>query len=169
MMKHLFIPLLLFLTATFSPYAQQAPGQQGTPPPQETDAATDDAVPQASSSEEKALMLSINGKQLDVSWENNETVDELITCAQGADIVVQTTLYGGFEQVGSLPQSFSRNDVQMTTAPGDIVLYSGNQLVLFFGSNTWSYTKLGHIEGLSEHELSELLGGGSAEVELKWG
>lgn len=168
MMKHLFIPLLLFLTAAFSPYVQQAPGQQDTPPPQETDTVTDSAVPQASSPEEKALLLSVNGKQLDVSWENNETVSELIACAQGADIVVQTTLYGGFEQVGSLPQSFSRTDVQMTTVPGDIVLYSGNQLVLFFGSNTWSYTKLGHIEGLSEHELSELLGGSSAEVELKW-
>lgn len=169
MMKRLFIPLLLFLTATFSPYVQQTPAQQSTPPSQETDAVTDDAAPQVSASEEKALMLSVNGNQLDVTWENNKTVDELIACAQGADIVVQTTLYGGFEQVGTLPQSFSRNDAQMTAVPGDIVLYSGNQLVLFFGSNSWSYTKLGHIEGLSEYELSELLGGNSAAVEIKWG
>ena len=59
---------------------------------------------------------------------------------------MNTSAYGGFEQVGSLPQSFSRSDVQMTTQPGDIVLYSGNQLVIFFGSNSWSYTRLGHIE-----------------------
>ena len=71
------------------------------------------------------------------------------------------------EQVGSLPQNFSRNDVQITTEPGDIVLYSGNQLVIFFGSNSWSYTKLGHIEGLSEQELSELLDTDSAVIEIK--
>lgn len=56
-----------------------------------------------------------------------------------------------------MPQSFSRSDVQMTTQPGDVVLYSGNQLVVFFGSNSWSYTKLGHINGLSADELAVLL------------
>lgn len=117
--------------------------------------------------EEKKLILSVNGSPLNVSWENNNTVDELIDYAQNENIVVDTTLYGGFEQVGSLPQGFSRNDVQMTTEPGDIVLYSGNQLVAFFGSNSWSYTKLGHIEGLSEQELSELLGADSAVIEIK--
>ena len=67
---------------------------------------------------------------------------------------------------GSFPQSFSRNDVQMTTEPGDIVLYSGDQLVVFFGSNSWSYTKLGHIN-LATEKLTELLGGESAVIELK--
>ena len=74
----------------------------------------------------------VNGMALDVSWEDNETVEELLVYAQNGTITVNTTIYGGFEQVGSLPQSFSRNDVQMTTEPGDIVLYSGNQLVVFF-------------------------------------
>ena len=78
-------------------------------------------------------------------------ITELYALAQNA-ITVNTSAYGGFEQVGSLPQRFSRNDVQMTTQPGDIVLYSGNQLVIFFGSNSWSYTRLGHIEGLSTDE-----------------
>lgn len=117
--------------------------------------------------EEKKLMLSVNESPLNVNWENNKSVDELIAYAKNENIIVDTTLYGGFEQVGSLPQDFSRNDVQMTTEPGDIVLYSGNQLVAFFGSNSWSYTKLGHIEGLSEQELSELLEADSAVIEIK--
>ena len=108
----------------------------------------------------------MNGNKLNVCWENNETVKELLSYTQTESIVVNATRYGGFEQVGSLPQGFSRNDVQMTTEPGDIVLYSGDQLVLFFGSNSWSYTKLGHIEGLSQDELSELLGGSSAVIEI---
>ena len=80
----------------------------------------------------KNSRLIVNGMALDVSWEDNETVEELLVYAQNGTITVNTTIYGGFEQVGSLPQSFSRNDVQMTTEPGDIVLYSGNQLVVFF-------------------------------------
>ncbi|HJI56875.1 MAG TPA: cyclophilin-like fold protein [Oscillospiraceae bacterium] len=75
--------------------------------------------------------------------------------------------YGGFGQVGSLPQSFSRNDVQTTMQAGDIVLYSGNQLVIFFGSNSWSYTKLGHIKGMSADELAVLLDKEQTVIELQ--
>ena len=68
--------------------------------------------------QEKELTMIVNGMALDVSWEDNETVEELLVYAQNGTITVNTTIYGGFEQVGSLPQSFSRNDVQMTTEPG---------------------------------------------------
>lgn len=117
--------------------------------------------------EDEKMVLSINGISLEVQWEENETVVELLAYVQRETITVNTSVYGGFEQVGGLPQSFSRNDVQIATEPGDIVLYSGNQLVVFFESNSWSYTKLGHIEGLSEQELSELLDTDSAVIEIK--
>ena len=128
--------------------------------------APDAAEPDSASPSEQELTLSVDGTTLEVSWEDNETVRELMACAAEESITVNTSLYGGFEQVGSLPRQFSRNDVQMTTAPGDIVLYSGDQLVLFFGSNSWSYTKLGHIDSLTAEELTGLLGGSSAEVEI---
>ena len=115
------------------------------------------------------LMLSIDGTPVTVLWEDNETVSELLTAEQNGAIEVSASRYGGFEQVGSLPQSFSRNDVQTTTQPGDIVLYSGNQLVIFFGSNSWSYTRLGHIEGLSTDELTTLLDKDIAVIEIKNG
>ena len=112
-------------------------------------------------------MLSIDGTPVTVLWEDNETVSELLTAVQNGAIVVSASRYSGFEQVGSLPQSFSRSDAQMTTQPGDIVLYSGNQLVIFFGSNSWSYTRLGHIEGLSTNELTTLLDKDIAVIEIK--
>ena len=117
--------------------------------------------------QEKGLAMSVNGVVLDVAWEDNETVAELLAYAQNETITVNTTIYGGFEQVGSFPQRFFRNDVQMTTEPGDIVLYSGNQLVVFFGSNSWNYTKLGHIN-LAAEKLAELLSGESAVIEFKY-
>ena len=91
----------------------------------------------------------------------------MLTAAQNGVIEVSASRYGGFEQVGSLPQSFSRNDVQTTTQPGDIVLYSGNQLVIFFGSNSWRYTRRGHIEGLFTDELTALLDKDVTVIEIK--
>ena len=119
-----------------------------------------------SEASKQVLTLTIDGKTMDVQWEDNDTVSELFDYVKDEHIVVHSSAYGGFEQVGSLPRSFSRNDVQMTTEPGDIVLYSGDQLVVFFGSNSWSYTKLGHIN-LAAEKLAELLGGESAVLELK--
>ena len=114
------------------------------------------------------LFLTIDGTAVDIQWENNAAVAELYALVQNT-ITVNTSAYGGFEQVGSLPQSFSRSDAQMTTQPGDIVLYSGNQLVIFFGSNSWSYTRLGHIEGLSTDELTALLDKDITVIEIKNG
>ena len=74
--------------------------------------------------------------------------------------------YGGFEQVGGLGSTLPSNDVDTTTGPGDIVLYSSNSIVVFFGTNSWAYTRLGHIEGKSQDELKDMLGGSSVEIEI---
>lgn len=108
--------------------------------------------------------LFVNGTELNVTWEDNETVQALKEALRDGDITVETHQYGGFEQVGSLPQTFVRNDVQMRTEPGDIVLYGGNSVVLFYGSNSWTYTKLGHIENLSADELHTLLSGETVQA-----
>ena len=79
---------------------------------------------------------------------------------------IQMSMYGGFEQVGSIGQTLPRSDQQMTTDAGDIVLYSGNQLVVFYGSNSWAYTKLGKITGQSVNQITELLSNGDVTVTL---
>ena len=79
---------------------------------------------------------------------------------------MKVSMYGGFEQVGSLGESLPRNDEQITTEYGDIVLYSGNQIVVFYGSNSWAYTRLGHID-MTQEELTELLGNGDVEITLE--
>ena len=106
---------------------------------------------------EKMLKLYIDNQEVSVEWQDNETVKALSELASQGAITINTSRYGGFEQVGPLGQSLPRSDVQTETGPGDIVLYSGNQIVVFFGSNSWSYTRLGHIENMSVQELSQLL------------
>lgn len=105
------------------------------------------------------LTLSVDRTPLSVKWENNESVSALKKLASEKDLTIKAHQYGGFEQVGSLPQRIESNDVHMTAQPGDIMLYSSNSVVLYYGTNTWSYTKLGHIENLSEAELKKLLSG----------
>lgn len=105
------------------------------------------------------LTLSVDGTPLKVKWENNSSVSALKELAADGNLTIKAHQYGGFEQVGSLPQRIESNDVHMTAEPGDIMLYSSNSVVVYHGTNTWSYTKLGHIENLSEAQLQELLSG----------
>ena len=109
------------------------------------------------------LTLKIGDTEVPVTWEGNASVNAI---RKIAPLTVSMSMYGGFEQVGTLGQNITRNDVQMTTQAGDIVLYAGNQLVIFYGTNTWSYTKLGHVN-LSQSEMTELLGNGNMTVEIR--
>ena len=112
--------------------------------------------------EVQEMKLCIGEREVPVTWEDNASVEEL---QQLLPLTVEMRMYGGFEQVGEIGQSISRDDVQMTTAPGDIVLYAGDQIVVFYGSNAWSYTKLGTI-ALPESELQRLLGSGNGTLKL---
>ena len=116
--------------------------------------------------EDEEMQLKIEESTVNVEWEDNASVDALAELASAEPVTVQMSMYGGFEQVGSLGTSLPRDDVQTTTSAGDIVLYSGNQVVVFYGSNSWAYTRLGKITGLSAGELKELLGNGDVTITI---
>ena len=115
---------------------------------------------------EKEMVFKINDEILSVAWENNESVKELMEIVSSEPLTIQMSMYGGFEQVGALGKSLPRDDVQMTTDAGDIVLYSGNQMVIFYGSNSWAYTRLGKVRDKTASELAELLGNGDVEITI---
>ncbi len=112
--------------------------------------------------EENGMQLTIGGTAVPVTWEDNEAVAAL---RELLPLTVSLSMYGGFEQVGPLGKSLPRNDSQIVTEAGDIVLYSGNQIVVFYGSNAWSYTRLGHVE-LSPEEMAGLLAHGDVTLTL---
>ena len=113
------------------------------------------------------MQMKIGDIPVDVTWESNEAVDALAALTAGDWHDYQLSMYGGFEQVGSLGSDLPASDEQTTTEAGDIVLYSGNQIVVFYGSNTWAYTRLGHITDKSPQELEELLGNGDTTISIK--
>lgn len=102
---------------------------------------------------------------VEVEWENNEAVEALKGLAAGG-LTVTMSMYGGFEQVGPLGQSLPNDDERIVTVSGDIVLYAGDQIVVFYGSNTWAYTRLGHIIDKTPEEMRDLLGRGDVIITI---
>lgn len=112
------------------------------------------------------IMLSIGDKTMTASLVDNAATRELQELLEKGPITIQMSDYGGFEKVGELPQSFTTSNSQITTEPGDIMLYQGDNLVIFYGSNSWSYTRLGKIDGATTAALKEFLGSGNVSLTL---
>lgn len=123
-------------------------------------------APDKTVNEEKILTMKIGDKDVAVEWENNESVAALRDLVSESPLTIQMSMYGGFEQVGPVGTSLPRNDVQTTTSAGDIVLYSGNQIVVFYGSNSWAYTRLGRITDKDAAEIADLLGNGNVTITI---
>jgi len=111
------------------------------------------------------MKLLIGNTEVPVSWEKNTSVSELKSLTENEPITIQMSMYSDFEQVGSIGQSITSDNKQITAKAGDIVLYSGDQIVIFYGSNSWDYTMLGHVN-LTEDELTELLGNGDVKITI---
>lgn len=127
---------------------------------------TNSVEQQKSEESEDITNMKMNVQIGDVSFtailEDNAATSELIEMMKQAPISIDMSDYSGFEKVGSLGKSLTTDNHQTTTSAGDIVLYNGNQIVMFYGSNSWSYTGIGRIEDLAGWE--EALGSGSITV-----
>ena len=112
------------------------------------------------------VLLKVGGNSMTATLTDNEATRELTKLLEHGDLTIRMSDYGGFEKVGALPQSFPTSNSQITTVPGDIMLYQGNQMVIFYGSNSWSYTRLGKIDGATVSNLRQFLGNGNITLTL---
>ena len=112
------------------------------------------------------INITIEGKTMPVSLVDNEATRTLVAALQERPITYVADDYGGFEKVGGLGRSLPTSNQQITTEAGDVILYSGNQIVLFYGSNSWSYTRLGRIEYQSLDELKAFLKAGQGRISV---
>ena len=112
------------------------------------------------------LQMTIGNTPVSVDWEDNEAAEALKDLCRNQPLTIQMSMYGGFEQVGPIGTALPHNDVQTTTSAGDIVLYSGDQMVVFYGSNSWAYTRLGHITDKSAEDMAELLSNGDTVITI---
>lgn len=95
------------------------------------------------------MIVEVNGEEFTATLCENRAAAELVRMMENQPVEIEMRDYGGFEKVGSLGRSLPADNRQITTQAGDIVLYQGNQIVMFYGSNTWSYTQLAHIDDLT--------------------
>ena len=112
------------------------------------------------------IKITVSGKSLPVKIEDNAATKALVAALREASITYEADDYGGFEKVGALGRSLPTSNSQINTQPGDVILYSGNQIVLFYGSNSWSYTRIGKMEYGTLDELKSFLKAGQGKISV---
>ena len=128
----------------------------------ETDTAETDIQDNMEENKVENMNVQVGDVVFSATLEKNEAVSALVEMMRESPVVIQMSDYSGFEKVGSLGTSLPTSNSQATTQAGDIVLYNGNQIVIFYGSNSWNYTRLGYIDDLTGWE--EALGRGDVTV-----
>ena len=117
------------------------------------------------------MNITINGKTVSCQLVENSSTRALLAQLEKGNITYEADDYGNFEKVGYIGFNLPQNNESITTTAGDVILYQGNNICLYYGSNSWSFTRLGKIEGMSRDELRTFLnaGGGSVTVTLSTG
>jgi hypothetical protein len=112
------------------------------------------------------MFITIGGVTKTATLVDNAATQELVARLQQAPVTVTLNSSGGFEIWGALGFSLPTSNEQVNAQPGDIVLYNGSNICMFYGTNSWSYTRLGHIDGLSESELRTFLHAGESNISV---
>lgn len=115
---------------------------------------------------EEKIYLTINDTKISASLENNSSAQALKEQLSEGDVIINAHDYSNFEKVGDLGFSLPRNDTQITTTSGDLILYQGNKFVLYYDENSWNFTKLGHVDNMTQERLKELLGDEDVTITL---
>lgn len=110
------------------------------------------------------MYITIDGVSQTVTLSDNAATQALVAKLQQGPVAVTLNSSGGFEIWGALGFSLPTSNEQITAQPGDVILYNGSNICLFYGSNSWSYTRLGHIDGLSQSELRTFLKAGESNI-----
>ncbi len=110
--------------------------------------------------------ITVNGAVLTAALADNPSAQALRELLAEGPVTIQMHDYGNFEKVGPLGRSLPTNNEQITTQAGDLILYQGNQFVIYYDTNSWNFTRLGKINDVTAQELRDILGGGSVSVTL---
>lgn len=162
------VRLFCMLFAAFSLSACGGTGAPADPGAAQTGTAeTETAESQATESTESdqegaALKITVGDQELLATFADNSSAEEFRELLSQGPLTIEMEDYGGFEKVGPLGTTLTRNDTRITTEPGDVILYQGNQITIYYGTNSWSFTRLARIDDPSG--LQEVLGEGAVSV-----
>lgn len=114
----------------------------------------------------KTISINAGSRTLTMTLADNSSARALVEKLKDGDLTVSMHDYSNFEKVGPLGFSLPANDTHITTVPGDVILYQGSNLVIYYDRNSWSFTRLGKIEGATRESLLSVLGSGDVTVTL---
>jgi len=115
------------------------------------------------------MEIKVNGQTLTATMANNSSAAALRELLEKGDLTINMSDYGNFEKVGDIGQTLPRNDEEITTESGDIILYLGNRITIYYDTNTWSFTRLGRIDDTTQQQLKSILGEGDVTVTFSLG
>lgn len=160
------LTMLLAILGLSACSASEVPAAPVTPPPtqavvseQETPSPSGET---ASGEEENKLKITVGDEELLATFEDTPSAEAFRDLLAQGPVTVEMDDYGGFEKVGPLGTTLTRSDERITTQPGDVILYQGNQITIYYGTNTWSFTRLAKIDDPTN--LREKLGDGTVSV-----
>ena len=158
---------LLLLLACVTACQAASPGQTTDPETSQAEEMTGNEMqsePDPAAGEETMIYAHIGDKTLTIKPESNSSARAFVELLQSGGLTVDMHDYGGFEKVGPLRTTLPTNDERITTEPGDVILYQGNQITIYYDTNTWSFTRLGKVQGMAPEEIRDALGNGDPTV-----
>ena len=135
-----------------------------TPIGSESETESSEVAQQGEAMAATEIQVEANGQTLAATLENNSSAEAFASLLATGPLTVSMRDYADMEKVGSLPTALPRSDAQISVGPGDVVLYQGNQITVYYGTNSWNFTKLAHIEGATAEQMRAFLGEGDADV-----
>lgn len=138
--------------------------ERETPIGSESETESSEVAQQGEAMAATEIQVQANGQTLAATLENNSSAEAFASLLATGPLTVSMRDYADMEKVGSLPTALPRSDAQISVGPGDVVLYQGNQITVYYGTNSWNFTKLAHIEGATAEQMRAFLGDGDADV-----
>lgn len=122
------------------------------------------AIAEEDAAMNRTINVTANGETRTATLSDNASADAFLALLGEGSITIDMHDYGGFEKVGPLGTEIVRNDADITTTPGDIILYLGSNVTIYYDVNSWDFTLLGHIDGATEENMREFLGEDNSSV-----
>ena len=160
--------LLLFAACSSDAASSVKPTQPEIQTPKSSASKTPDAVPASSTSKvgeaPVKLKIHVNDTTFTATLEENSSAKAFAEFLAQGDMTLDMRDYGSFEKVADLPRSFPRNDKQIDTDAGDIILYQGNSITIYYDKNSWNFTRLARIDNVNKKRLQQILGNGNVKA-----
>ena len=164
-MRNIVLILLFFLVACSDAASHSTQPEAQTP--KSSASKTPGAVPTSSSAQTEApvkLKIHVNDTAFTATLEENSSAEAFAEFLAQGDLTLDMHDYGSFEKVADLPRSFPRNDKQIDTDAGDIILYQGNSITIYYDKNSWNFTRLARIDNENKKRLQQILGKGNVKA-----